>query len=136
MPCPVCQPSNFSSVLCGFVCFPKYFIITSTITTPISGNSVVTSIPAFNPICSAVKCNEAPMSAAKELADTLSMTIPMSCGATEAPKSPPAAIKAYAATPGEGIFSSIIINVPGQSIAVNIHAIKESTTLVESPAMR
>ena len=107
---------------------------------PKIGNNEVTNIPAFKPICSVVKWSVGLKFAASWLAETLSMIIPINCGAIAAPKSPPAAINAYAPTPGEGIFSSIIINEPGHSmdvkIPVNTHAIKAGITPGTNPTIK
>ena len=107
---------------------------------PHRGNTEADSIPIFNPIASVVVERVCAVSAAKLLCETLSTITPNNCGATEAPKSPPAAISANAATPGNGIISSIRINVPGQSIdekmPTKIQAINEIITLSEMPTAK
>ena len=95
------------------------------------------SIPIFKPI-SSVAIEVAWLKLiAKLLAETLSTIIPSICGAIDAPKSPDAAIRANAATPGFGTFSSIKISVPGQSIAekipTKIQARNDKITLPETP---
>ena len=105
---------------------------------PIIGKTALNNSAALKPNCSAPKPSESAISCPHALSDTPSTTIPKIWGANAQPKSPPDAIKAYAATPGAEIFSSIIISVPGQSIAVNtpvnMHASKDKTTFVEKPA--
>ena len=88
--------------------------------TPKIGKMDIISIPILNPTCSGVKETVLPNTFAHSIRAILSTRIPSVCGAIDAPKSPPAAISAYAATPAAGIFSSIKIKVPGQSIAVQI----------------
>ena len=55
------------------------------------------NIPILNPTCSGVNDKAIPSVFAHSVRAIVSTTIPNVCGATEAPKSPPAAIKAYAA---------------------------------------
>ena len=70
------------------------FINTKYTNTATSGNSAPSNIPVFMPSCSAVIASSTANSAAAAFCETASVTIPTSCGATEAPKSPPAAIMA------------------------------------------
>ena len=68
--------------ICFYLFFLKYFIAIISTTAPAMGNSAVMSIPAFIPICSAVRDSLAPSVTASSLAPTVSTTIPISCGAT------------------------------------------------------
>ena len=80
------------------------------------GNNAPTSMPIFMASCSAVM----PHVVANEITDALfiatSVMIPTSCGPTDAPQSPPAAIKAKIKIPPLGYLSDATIKLPGQSI--------------------
>ena len=98
------------------------------------------SIPAFIPTCSGVRESFSARVIPYSLTATVSTTTPSSWGASAAPESPAAAIIANAVTPAPGIFSSIIISVPGQSIAVQkpvtAQAISETTAFWEKVTVR
>ena len=65
------------------------------------GNSALAKIPIFKPNCSGVKLKASAQEINLGLNIVISVSKPTSCGPTEAPRSPPAAIKAYINTPLE-----------------------------------
>lgn len=90
---PVQNFYQFSDIA-GSEFFLKYRIRNITTNIPIMGKIAAISIPAFIPTCSAVRENFSPRLTAKLLSETKSTIAPSICGATELPKSPPAAISA------------------------------------------
>ena len=96
-------------------------------------------IPHFMPICSTESAVLDARLCAKLLADTASVMMPTNWGATEAPKSPPAAIMAYITTPPVGIRSAATIKLPGHNIEtqkpVKAQAISPTMALFENTAI-
>ena len=81
-----------------------------------SGKRSPTSIPNFKLICSGDRLNISAREMIRGCLSAMSVTTPISCGATEAPRSPPAAIIANRKTPPEGMRSVDTMRLPGQSI--------------------
>lgn len=82
------------------------------------GKIAPTARPNFNPNWSSVRFNEFAQLTAFGKAVTPSVTRPTSCGPMDAPKSPPAAIKAKRNTPPWAILDELTTRLPGHIIAL------------------
>ena len=104
------------------------------------GNNAPTANPAFIASCSTVNPKLSANVSAEGAAETVSVMTPTSCGPTDAPISPPAAIIAYINKPPSATRSDETIKLPGQSIEtqspVSAQAISPTTAQGENTAIR
>ena len=85
----------------------------------IIGNNETVNKPILKPSWSIVILSVSASGAKVFDAITISVTVPISCGPTDAPKSPPAAKRAKIITPPLGSLSVLTISVPGHNIEEN-----------------
>ena len=106
----------------------------------ISAKTAPMNNPHFIPSCSPVSPMLCANESIRSLPETASVITPTSSGPIDAPRSPPAAIKAYMITPPVGILSDTAMMLPGQSIEaespVRAHAKRPITAFDESAAVR